>query len=315
MMSSLVLVLALLGGACGKAVQLPGDDAAAPGAYAGAGGTAGVASDFAAAPNAGGVPGGVGDGVAGEPAAAGGAGAAPDDQLAPLDIDDASIDDSAGQELIELTMSIGYARGAAVCTCLTGSPLSDSGLDGCARAESTLQGLFDPAFRGCVLEQSRAIPGFDERVRCRARSLRAEGRAYRQCPEGADGGAHNPSGIISPACEQNDAADRMLAGYTCSEAILCADGTLHQAGRCDQQLDCPDGSDERGCGDVSCGDQLIYKYQVCDPEACSFAFDPPLCADGDSSEILCGDGSKVSISVLCNDVKDCADGRDERYCY
>ncbi|HYQ02813.1 MAG TPA: LDL receptor domain-containing protein [Polyangiaceae bacterium] len=309
------LVPALASNACGK-VSSPHDDFVDRSGSAGATLTAGSTSESAgsasvagnastAGTSSGGSGGSGGDSDAG--------GAGPDEILAALDTDDATINRLAGRELLELGLKVGYAEGYAQCTCLPlpSWHLDAKGLDGCARAESGFEKLFDPTGLRCILEESRRVPDLEEAVRCRIRQLRARGRAYQQCPDGP-GGPNRPAELV-PSCG-SDEAIMVLNGNTCFGAILCADGTFQFTGRCDYHLDCADGHDERGCHDVVCGDKLVDWGQICDPEVCPVT-STPFCPPDDPRSFLCDDGTQVPVSAVCNDVDDCATGRDEQYCY
>src|SRR6478752_3137528 len=247
--------LALAANACGKAVS-DDDDHTGTGGFSGDALTGGTQSASSGAPS-----------VAGSSSSGGAvntAGATDgENALAALDTDDATIDSRSGRELLELAIKIGYAEGYAQCTCLLPGPrpLDPAGLDGCARAESNFERLFEPATFRCVLEQSTTVSGFDDAVRCRAKKLRSRGRGYQRCTDGP--GGPNLADEPSDACSEDDTATQLLVGNTCLGAILCNDGKFQQTGRCDLQLDCSDASDERGCRELFCGDQLIDALAVC----------------------------------------------------
>ena len=108
----------------------------------------------------------------------------------------------------------------------------------------------------------------------------------------------------------------LLSQGVCDRAFLCADGTFSIGGRCDFKLDCPDGGDERGCGHLMCGDKLIDPFSACDAASCpATTFTPPLCAPDNPTQFLCGDGTSTSILNVCNGASNCANGRDEQYCF
>ncbi|HYQ28546.1 MAG TPA: hypothetical protein VER04_15050, partial [Polyangiaceae bacterium] len=107
----------------------------------------------------------------------------------------------------------------------------------------------------------------------------------------------------------------LLNGSTCRAAILCSDGKFQQTGRCDFQFDCSDGGDERGCLELLCGDKLIDAFYACDPQVCPAPSMPPFCIPDDPTHFLCGEGTPRFVGGLCNDVAECADGRDEQYCF
>ena len=277
-------VLAIIASACGGKSTQPAD----PGASAGSAATSGTAS------------------VAGASGADGGA--AREGILAPLATDDATIDTQSGAELLQLAMKIGYAGGYAQCTCLPKSPLAD--LDGCARAESQFQLLFEPAVARCVLEEAREVPEFDELLRCKAKSIRSLGRHYAECPEGTDTKGRGSEAAYD--CTAADTTWQLASGSPCRDAFSCEDGTFLHTGHCDLHRDCPDSSDERGCADFACVDQLLSPLEAC---SCAIDFSPPLCTEGDPLNVQCGDGTQVFAGKLCDQVEDCATGRDEQYCF
>jgi suppressor of tumorigenicity protein 14 len=255
------------------------------------------------------------------PGAGGAGGAASSDALAALAIDDQTIDGASGAALLDLARAIGHAKGLAICECLPPNmnppnpPLSGDALEQCAQAESNALPLFDPAQALCVLEQSQAIPGFDEFLRCRLKGTREVGLSFAPCAEGKATGQVLDAGLSNPVCDITPPPGAVeLLADACSRAFLCNDGTLTMTGRCDAKLDCPDGADEHGCRELTCGDTIVNYQFVCDPQSCPASFTPPICVPGDLSRFLCGDGTDVSILVVCDGTKDCANGRDEQYC-
>jgi hypothetical protein len=283
---------------------------------AGVGAGGGLPSSGATASVAGnlGVPGGASLGGAGSGglAAGGSGGAGPDDILAPLATDDATLDEASRAELIELGLAIGYAHGHALCTCIAPFPVSDVDLPDCARGEMGFSDrLLDPAVRQCVLEKASALPGFDDTLRCRVRSLRAAGRIYAECAQGPE---TRPLGPLAD-CSEEAAAVSLMNGAGCTRAFSCGDGELLDDARCDLSIDCGDGEDERGCGEVWCGDRLIERIEACIPESCD-RFDPPLCETREGvASVICGDDELVTFDKLCDGAEDCASGRDEEYCF
>lgn len=281
------------------------------GSTASSGAPAASGSSAAGVPNSGSAAVGGTTGAAGEPSDAAGRGGEGAAILAPLDTSDATLDATSGAELLKLALQIGYARGWAMCTCLSGHPLSAESLQGCAEEESTYRWLYQqPGPSECLLDKAKSVPGFEERLRCRTRSLRAEAKVYAACAQGTE---TRPLGV-SFDCGQNERADMMIGGSECYNAFLCGDGARFDTGHCDLKVDCEDGADERGCSNVLCGDKLVDRFNACNPEYCD-VFDPPLCEVEPLLRVFCGDGQHVSFDQLCDGKDDCATGRDEQYCF
>ena len=116
-------------------------------------------------------------------------------------------------------------------------------------------------------------------------------------------------------CTAPESTQNLLLGFTCQAAFYCADGTFAMTGHCDYKLDCADGADERGCGHFLCGDKLVGMLDVCDPNQCSASFTSSICVPGDPFGFACGDGTTINIQLACNGTNDCANGRDEAYCF
>jgi len=79
------------------------------------------------------------------------------------------------------------------------------------------------------------------------------------------------------------------------------------------EIDCPDGSDEKDCGGQGflCGSgETIPEEWVCD-----FFQD---CQDGsdevDCPGFLCGSGETIPLDWVCDVFVDCLDGSDEENC-
>jgi hypothetical protein len=316
--------LMLLAVACGKTSAHPregeGASASVPeptqsgaGSRSGGGAESGGASlsgaTEAGAANAAGEAGEVGAGGVGVPWS-GGSGARAE-ALEPLGTDDATLDQASGAELLELAIDIGYAHGYALCTCRPALLFPDSELGRCAEAESGFDRFMDPARARCLLESSSSVPDFDEQLRCRARVLRARGRNMALCPDDAPPGM-GPEPV--PTCEETIELDELLNGGQCLNAFICDDDTLLEDARCDRELECPDGEDERGCGNIICGDVLLDSFDACDSVPCQ-AIDAPLCTLEGGARLFCGDGEDRPLDELCDGAEDCATGRDERYCF
>jgi len=250
-----------------------------------------------------------GAGGAGVPWSGGGGARA--EALAPLGTDDATLDQASGAELLELAMDIGYAHGYALCTCRPPLQFPDSELGRCAEAESRFETFLEPARARCLLERSSSVPDFDERLRCRARVLRARGRNMALCPDDVPPGM-GPEPV--PTCEESVELQALLSGEHCYNAFICDDDTLLEDARCDRELECPDGEDERGCGNVICGDVLLDRFDACDSVPCQ-TIDAPLCTLEGGARLFCGDGEDLPLDKLCDGAEDCATGRDERYCF
>lgn len=292
------LAIAIASGACQGRKPLPEEGTVPSG---GAGGSAGGSPIGGVAGNGGADAGG----------AAGGEDPSRARTLAPLATDDATIDQASGAALFDLARAIGYAEGYAQCSCfIPTSPVEE--LDGCSIEESGFRALFPPMQARCILQVSRDVPGFDEYLRCRIKRIRTYGKVWAECAMGKD---TRPDFNSVPACTASEDVQVLLVGGTCSSAFYCADGTFAMHGRCDFVEDCPDLADERGCGHFICGDKLIDPGEACDSTVCSATFTPPLCVPGMPEPVLCGDGNVTTVFALCNDTKECPNGRDEELCF
>ena len=292
--AGLSVAVAILAGSCQAPRVSPGSQLGAGGGGGGRAGTALGGADGSA------------DGSADRP-------------LGPLAIDDETIDQAAGAALLDLARKVSLARGYAICDCLLPNlpnppVLSADALEGCAEAESAVVSLFDPTQARCILEQSQAVPGFDAYLRCRTKGARDLGRAYASCPDGGMLSLTDAGVYCDPTTAPQGAID-LISGQLCKRSFYCADGTFTMTGRCDQKLDCPDGADERGCREFVCGDVLVSAALECDPENCPPTLPHPFCVASDPSRFLCDDGTEVDISLVCDGNPDCANGRDEQYCY
>lgn len=109
-----------------------------------------------------------------------------------------------------------------------------------------------------------------------------------------------------------DGSDQVGCGGTIDTNFSCIDGTIIDSSRlCDGRMDCSDGVDEQIC--VPCGDiasEIVTSYQLCDgADDCSNAYDESFC------DFPCADGTEsVPLTVRCNMTNDCADGSDEVGC-
>jgi hypothetical protein len=113
------------------------------------------------------------------------------------------------------------------------------------------------------------------------------------CPEGAFARAHTDDCVDAQAvCDDSsdcpDSTDELGCGFDCLDIeFACADGSCIPRGwRCDGGPDCPDGEDERSCA------------FVCPP-----------------SELACPDEERcLPPDLVCDGDEDCADGTDEARC-
>lgn len=87
--------------------------------------------------------------------------------------------------------------------------------------------------------------------------------------------------------------------------------------RCDNEVDCPNGSDEEGCkpcpGKFKCSDeQCIDLSQVCDGvKQCNEGNDESNCCSGPHNFQCPGTGVCIPAKYLCDGWDHCADGADE----
>jgi hypothetical protein len=233
--------------------------------------------------------------------------------LGSLAITDATIDQATGADLFDLARQIGYAQGYAVCTCSApdGVALTQEWFDSCAPAESGFRALIPPMEARCIYDLSRNVPGFDDYLRCRIKAVRLYGQYAASCVPGMSLIPPPPL----PTCTAPDSTQNLLFGLTCEAAFYCADGTFAMTGHCDYKLDCADGADERGCGHLVCGGELIDPSVACDPNDECTAFTPSICVPGDPLGFACGDGTTTDIHLVCDGTNDCANGRDEAVCF
>jgi len=232
--------------------------------------------------------------------------------LAALDTSDDTIDQATGADLLNLAAAIGFARGYAICTCVPPG-FQGEALEQCAVGESLFSALYDPVRARCILEESRDVPGFDAYLQCYTKLARDVGRGYANCMDAMIG--PDPYGDPTTCLQDSSAPPGFgLLFDGCQSAFSCSDGTFTSSGRCDLKVDCSDGADEHGCGDFICGDVLVDAGDVCSPGVCSLDVTPPIC-NGDSNYFQCGDGTQVYVYDVCNGTQDCANGRDEEYCY
>ncbi|XP_064610527.1 LOW QUALITY PROTEIN: basement membrane-specific heparan sulfate proteoglycan core protein-like [Liolophura sinensis] len=122
-----------------------------------------------------------------------------------------------------------------------------------------------------------------------------------------------------------------LPGPTCAaNQYPCVDGTcIPSAYRCDNQQDCPDGSDELNCptappscrpGEFQCvTGECISSSQVCDrnPDCLDVSDErncPPVGPGCGPDEYRCSDGSCIPVLNRCDSRADCPDGGDEFNC-
>ncbi|XP_055635671.1 basement membrane-specific heparan sulfate proteoglycan core protein isoform X6 [Toxorhynchites rutilus septentrionalis] len=91
--------------------------------------------------------------------------------------------------------------------------------------------------------------------------------------------------------------------------------------RCNRQMDCLDGSDEKHCvhcgeGDFRCQNgHCIPMSQRCDRwNQCSDGSDERDCTNCDVHEFTCQNGACIDKQDVCNGYRDCTDGSDEQNC-
>uniref|UniRef100_T1ITD1 Very low-density lipoprotein receptor n=1 Tax=Strigamia maritima TaxID=126957 RepID=T1ITD1_STRMM len=118
---------------------------------------------------------------------------------------------------------------------------------------------------------------------------------------------------------------------TCrTDEFVCVNSSgscIPNAWRCDQQIDCADGSDEDNCKHMTCtaeeftclNDKCITTRWVCDgDDDCGDASDETTCppATCSESEFVCesNDNRCLPDRWRCDGENDCADGSDERDC-
>ncbi|HEY3495856.1 MAG TPA: LDL receptor domain-containing protein, partial [Polyangiaceae bacterium] len=259
-------------------------------------------------------------GAAGEGASGGGS--VPVEVMDALAIDDPTIDAASGEALLELARRIGFARGYLLCSCSwPGSPLPPEDLDACAIEEAGPGRLLaDPMKARCIAELSRAVPGFDEYLRCWLKNLREQARSYLtadSCLPMATFGS--PSTYVCPLPDPQ--VSDLLNGLACERAFECEDGRFFPSARCDLRPDCDDWEDERNCAEFGgsnvllCDNELLFATSVCSGASrCGLAADPPFCTTELTSRFLCGDGTDISVTTVCDNTENCASGRDEELC-
>jgi hypothetical protein len=233
-------------------------------------------------------------------------------------------------ELMDLAIQVGLARGYAQCRCFR-SPmaapaqvtelLAICGKDEAGGVEALL--YFPPRgtkpvanldVRRCLLEAA-PTSAWPESLRCVIERTQQDGRAWVDwCPADHD---ELPMTVPSGACELTDAWVAALS--ECQSITYCGDGARVSGRRCDRTPNCEDSSDERGCFDligrdnVECGGRLVSEYRPCLDE-CFAALEPPVCDPARNEDFICADGKGLSREQLCDHAKDCTDGRDEQYC-
>jgi hypothetical protein len=250
--------------------------------------------------------------------------------LAPLSLDDEDIQAAEGDALVEMGLALGIARGYAMCRCATTPsrpPDSVDDLAGCASWEagpfSTLvrESMLGPARADedglrCVKEALALDSTLEASMRCLARSIRDDGRAWlEQCSRASP----EPTVPRLPApCSSGEGLQMVLV--TCDFAVYCSDGTRKSGKRCDASRECEDWSDELGCFEISgrdivrCGDTLDRAEYFCQRTECGYMTEPPLCDEEHRDRFLCADGSDVGHEAVCDRKADCADATDERFC-
>ena len=210
----------------------------------------------------------------------------------------------------------GLARGGVVCSCVLPA-LSPTDLPGCAIAESgAAELLFGAAGERCVLDLARDDPMLREYLECKARALAADAECFKStCPA--------PPSSDCPGrgeeCSLPAATEALWLG--CRDAYYCGDRRADPM-HCNDVFDCPDRSDEVGCGSgrIICDDEthIVVNLSVCDGNygtngPCVAASACAIGAQG-QPEFVCGNGAVVPLSRLCDGEDDCLNGQDERSC-
>jgi hypothetical protein len=115
--------------------------------------------------------------------------------------------------------------------------------EGCIRAESaTAMVVMEPAGERCTLILARASSLLRNHLECQAKRLDAITACLRQ-------GCGPP--FIPAICDIHDAcpdlpSDLEKGWMSCNVAFYCGDVRMDES-RCNQVVDCADGSDEKGC--------------------------------------------------------------------
>jgi hypothetical protein len=240
--------------------------------------------------------------------------------LAPLYVDDETIDRLTGGELVELTQAMGAARGYLNCRCARSptEPPADpeSMFESCGFDESATWMVATETRARCITERMAEVSGFEEHVRCEAKrarvfGLKEAGMCWRP------GSEREPYPAID--CPVPAGGKELID--ECINLELCQDGSWGGP-PCDGVADCEDLSDEVDCFDYGgrdsllCGPELVSAEKVCWVGAsdCAYEQEPAMCDAAREDSFLCSDGGEVSSSVVCDRVADCPDGRDESLC-
>jgi hypothetical protein len=239
--------------------------------------------------------------------------------LAPLGADDATLEATSGDELIELARAIGLARGYAMCRCAQTPDMPPENLEemlGCAEAEAYVWSVIRPNQSRCVEEGRSQIPGFDAALRCHVAAARDDGNSWLSTCFTPGTPAPLPPRTCTEPPELTTLIDE------CQSVTYCANDERVNGARCDQVVQCPDQSDELGCFDALghdwfwCDPELVDPRNLCEARiGCGLEKEPPVCDPMRIDSYLCNDGGVVSTDRVCDRTADCDDGSDERYCF
>jgi hypothetical protein len=116
--------------------------------------------------------------------------------------------------------------------------------------------------------------------------------------------------------DSSNASTELASCLVYCETFVCDDGSSDTAGRCNQEIDCDDASDEKDCGDLGflCADgaQSVSGFALCDgDDDCDDGSDEDKCGH---NGFVCDDGVRIQAAYQCDGREDCALGEDEVDC-